>query len=185
MPTANTAQHTTAHLAGQPVDRDTHFDIERFLVREARLLDQERFHDWLALLTPDIRYLLPVQEVRYRKDHKPIGTATGTNIYDEDYSLLEMRVKRMDTGLVWFEDPKSSARRLITNIDAEWSQSPDEVDAYSTFLVYRNRRQRDETWLVGCREDRLRRTESGWKLAYRKILLDQRVVLDKNLHVFI
>jgi ethylbenzene dioxygenase subunit beta len=185
MSSSNAPQNTSASSAGRPVDRDTHFDIERFLVREARLLDQERFHEWLALLTPDIRYLLPVTEVRYRKDQKPIGTATGTNIYDEDYSLLEMRVKRMDTGLVWFEDPKSSARRLVTNIDAEWSHNDGEVDAYSTFLVYRNRRQRDETWLVGCREDRLRRTASGWKLAYRKILLDQRVVLDKNLHVFI
>jgi len=96
-----------------------------------------------------------------------------------------MRVKRMDTGLVWFEDPKSVARRLITNIDAEWSAREDEVDVYSTFLVYRNRRQRDETWLVGCREDRLRLTGAGWKLAERTILLDQRVVLDKNLHVFI
>ena len=171
--------------AGEPVDRDTHFAVERFLIREARLLDQGRLHEWLAMLTPDVRYRLPVQEVRYRKDQKPIGSATGTNVYDDDYRLLEMRVKRMDTGLVWFEDPKSVARRLITNIDAEWSARADEVDVYSTFLVYRNRRQRDEAWLVGCREDRLRLTDAGWKLADRTILLDQRVVLDKNLHVFI
>ena len=181
--TANAQQQNPR--AGEPVDRDTHFAIERFLVREARLLDQERLHEWLALLTPDIRYRLPVQEIRYRKDRKPIGSATGTNIYDDDYRLLEMRVRRMDTGLVWFEDPKSTARRLITNIDAEWSAREDEVDVYSTFLVYRNRRQRDETWLVGCREDRLRLTGAGWRLAERTILLDQRVVLDKNLHVFI
>ncbi len=172
-------------VAGQAVDRETHFDIERFLIREARLLDQERLHEWLELLTPDIRYLLPVNEIRYRDDTAAIGTATGTNIFDEDYRQLEMRVNRMDTKLVWFEDPKNIARRLITNIDAEWTEVTGEVDVYSTFLVYRNRRQRDETWLVGAREDRLRLTDDGWRLAGRTILLDQRVVLDKNLHLIL
>jgi 3-phenylpropionate/cinnamic acid dioxygenase small subunit len=167
------------------VDHQTHFEIERFISREARLLDQNRLHEWLKLLAPDIRYQLPVREVRYHKDNQPIGTATGTYIYDDDYALLEMRVKRMDTGLVWFEDPKNSSRRLITNIDAEWSEQTDEVDVYSTFLAYRNRRQNDETWLVGAREDRLRKTDQGWRLVKRLILLDQRVVQDKNLHVFL
>ena len=170
---------------GEPVDQQTHFEIERFLTREARLLDQERLHEWLALLAPDIRYQLPVQEVRYRNDTKPIGTGTGTYIYDDDYALLEMRVKRMDTGLVWFEDPKTASRRLITNIDAEWSDLENEVDVYSTFLAYRNRRQNDETWLVGAREDRLRKTSQSWRLAKRVILLDQRVIQDKNLHIFL
>jgi ethylbenzene dioxygenase subunit beta len=167
------------------VDRDTLHGIERFLIREARALDEERFHDWLAMLAPDIRYLLPIREVRYRKDTAPIGTATGTNIYDEDYAQLEMRIRRLDTGLVWFEDPRNSVRRVIANIDAVWADAPDEVQAWSNFIVYRNRRQRDETWLVGAREDRLRRADGTWKLARRTITLDQRVVLDKNLHVFL
>lgn len=181
----NAAENSASNQPGQPVDQQTHFEIERFLIREARLLDQERLHEWLALLTPDISYQLPVQEVRYRKDSQPIGSATGTYIYDDDYRLLEMRVNRMDTNMVWFEDPKTSNRRLITNIDAEWSDSADEVDVYSTFLAYRNRRQNDETLLVGAREDRLRKTDQGWRLAKRLIVLDQRVVQDKNLHLFL
>jgi len=180
-----TQPSTASTQAGQPVDQQTHFEIERFMVREARLLDQDRLHEWLELLAPDIRYQLPVQEVRYRKDTGPIGSATGTYIFDDDYKLLEMRVNRMDTNLVWFEDPKTSSRRLITNIDAEWSKQAGEIDAYSTFLTYRNRRQSDETWLVGAREDRLRKTDQGWRLVNRVILLDQRVVQDKNLHLFL
>ena len=183
--TDSAIENNSSTEAGQPVDQQTHFEVERFLIREARLLDQERLHEWLALLAPDIRYQLPVQEVRYRKDTKPIGSATGTYIYDDDYRLLEMRVKRMDTNMVWFEDPKTSNRRLIANIDAEWSDTDDEVDVYSTFLAYRNRRQNDETLLVGAREDRLRKTDEGWKLAKRVIVLDQRVVQDKNLHLFL
>ena len=142
-------------------------------------------HEWLQLLTADIRYQLPVQEVRYRDDTQPIGTGTGTYIYDDDLALLRMRVERMDTGLVWFENPRTSSRRLITNIDAERSEIDNEVDVYSTFLTYRNRRQSDQAWLVGAREDRLRKTDQGWKLAKRVVLLDQRVVQDKNLHLFL
>ncbi len=105
--TDQTQLSTGSTQAAQPVDQQTHFEIERFMVREARLLDQDRLHEWLELLAPDIRYQLPVQEVRYRKDTQPIGSATGTYIFDDDYKLLEMRVNRMDTNLVWFEDPKT------------------------------------------------------------------------------
>jgi 3-phenylpropionate/cinnamic acid dioxygenase small subunit len=31
-------------------------EVEQFLYREARLLDERRFHEWLELLTEDIRY---------------------------------------------------------------------------------------------------------------------------------
>ena len=30
--------------------------VEQFLYREARLLDERRFHDWLELFTEDLRY---------------------------------------------------------------------------------------------------------------------------------
>jgi 3-phenylpropionate/cinnamic acid dioxygenase small subunit len=30
--------------------------VTRFLYREARLLDERRFREWLALLTDDLRY---------------------------------------------------------------------------------------------------------------------------------
>ena len=44
------------------VDRELHFEIEQFLYREARLLDDGRFHDWLALFTDDARYFVPVRQ---------------------------------------------------------------------------------------------------------------------------
>ena len=38
------------------VDRDLAFEIEQFLYREARLLDAERYDEWLAMMAPDIHY---------------------------------------------------------------------------------------------------------------------------------
>ena len=48
-------------------------EVEQFLYREARLLDERRFYDWLELLTDDVRYWMPVQTNRYPVTSKAIS----------------------------------------------------------------------------------------------------------------
>ena len=171
--------------AGDPVSRELHFDIEQFLFREARLLDQERYQDWLGLLADDIRYRLPMRENRYRKDPRGPLQEKDTFIYNDTLKDLKDRVARLDTGIVWAEDPPLRIRRLITNVIAESADQAATFYVTSNFLVYRNRRQRDEAWLVGAREDYLRKVGNDFKIASRMIWLDQHVALDKNLYFFI
>lgn len=171
---------------GQAVDRDTHFEVERFLIREARLLNEHQPRRWLdTMVTPDIHYFLPVQEVRYEKDQAPIGSSPGAAIFNDNYQMLDIRIQRLETGIAWPEDPVSHLRRFITNIDAEWSGVENEVIAYSNIIVYRNRRQRDAATVYGGRRDCLRKVDSEWRLAARHITIDQRVILDKNLCYFL
>ena len=54
----------------------------------------------------------------------------------------------------------------------------------SRFLVYQNRVQYETQTFVGKRTDVLRRVDGEWKLARREIILDQNVLLAKNLTVF-
>ena len=54
----------------------------------------------------------------------------------------------------------------------------------SRFLVYRNRVETETDVLVGKREDLLRRVNGTFKIARRKIILDQSVLLAKNLTFF-
>jgi 3-phenylpropionate/cinnamic acid dioxygenase small subunit len=61
---------------------------------------------------------------------------------------------------------------------------PAEVEVKSRFLVYRNRVETETDVLVGKREDVLRRVDGGFKIARRKIILDQSVLLAKNLTFF-
>lgn len=171
-------------LSADWLDRDALFEVERFLYREARLLDAEAFRDWASLLDDDLRYRLPVREVRYRGDTAAIGSAGGTDIFDATRAELLERIAKLETGMVWFEDPPSSIRRVISNVDAAWEVRDERIRAWSNFIIYRNRRQRDESWLVGTREDVLRVTDAGLRLVERTVVLDQRVVLDKNLHIF-
>ena len=64
------------------------------------------------------------------------------------------------------------------------SPSPAEVAVKCRFLIYRNRVETETDILVGKREDLLRRAGDGWQIARRKIILDQNVLLTKNLTFF-
>jgi 3-phenylpropionate/cinnamic acid dioxygenase small subunit len=64
------------------------------------------------------------------------------------------------------------------------SVSPAEVGVKSRFLIYRNRVETETDVLVGKREDVLRRVDGGFKIARRRIVLDQSVLLAKNLTFF-
>ena len=65
------------------------------------------------------------------------------------------------------------------------SAAPSEVTVRCRFLVYRNRVETETDLLVGKREDVLRRVDGRWKIARRMVILDQSVLLAKNLTFFI
>ena len=171
--------------------------VEQFLYREARLLDERRFHDWLDLFTDDLRYWMPVRTSRYPKRSRAIVILDEERyveaelaqegelaLLDETKQSLSMRIARLDTGMAWAEDPPSRTRHLITNIEVEAGDTDAELTVYSNFLVYRTRGETEQDFFVGQREDILRSVAGAWKIARRKIVLDQNVLLPKNISIF-
>lgn len=160
-------------------------EVEQFLFEEAALLDDGKFHEWLGILTDDIHYWMPTRYNRTRREREhEFSKPNEVAFFDEDKSSLAMRVKRLDTGMAWAEDPPSRTRHLVTNVQVRRRSAADEFDVTSSFLLYRTRLETDLNLFAGRREDMLRRTRDGWRIARRKILLDQNVVLAKNLSVF-
>ena len=179
------------------MDQDTVRDIEQFMYQEARLLDTRRLHEWLELWTEDTHYWVPVRTTRYPRISKAISIADQERyiedeiskedelaILDEDKDSLERRVARLDTGMAWAEDPPSRTRHLITNIEVHETDKSDEVKVFSNFLMYRTRGETEQDFYVGCREDTLRRDGDSWKISRRKAVLDQNVLLAKNVSNF-
>jgi 3-phenylpropionate/cinnamic acid dioxygenase small subunit len=163
---------------------DTLHEIEHFYYREARLFGQKRFREWLEqMVAPEIHYYLPIVEDRLKADRRPPPEFPPA-IFDDDYKDLDERIARLETNLVWSEDPPSQIRHLITNIEAYSTDEPGHFEAYSNFLVYRRRRERDEATFVGEREDLLRRQNGEFKLVRRKLFLAQRVITHTNLYLF-
>lgn len=172
-------------------------EVEQFLYREARLLDERRLHEWLELFTEDVRYWMPVSSTRYPAVSKAIGAIDQMPspgpvavqedelaIFDETKATLRARVARLDTGMAWAEDPPSRTRHLISNIEVEEGEAPSELKVYSNYLVYRTRGEIEQDWYIGRREDILRRVDGAWRIARRKIVLDQNVLLAKNVSIF-
>jgi 3-phenylpropionate/trans-cinnamate dioxygenase subunit beta len=172
-------------------------EVEQFLYREARLLDERRFHDWLLLLTDDLRYFMASRSNRYPKASKAItildrdryveddiGREDELAILDETKETLAARVARLDTGMAWAEDPPSRTRHFVANIEVEPGDTESEVKVYCNFIVYRSRAQSEEDFYVGARQDLLRRVAGQWKIAQRRLVLDQNVLSAKNVSVF-
>ena len=170
----------------RPVSTELLSEVEQLYYREARLMNQKRHREWLeTMVDPEIHYWLPITEDRFVKDRRPPPPPDDPAIFNDHLEDLELRIARLETGLVWMEDPPSRIRHLLSNIEAFHTDDDALLLAYSNFHIYRNRRQRDESNLVGGREDLLRRDSEGrLKIYRRKINLDQRVVLDKNLYFF-
>lgn len=162
-------------------------EVADFLYQEADLLDERRYHEWLGLLADDYQYSVPLRmNVRYEDVADREDTRAGSEIcwFDEDKGTAELRVAQLATGQHWAEEPVSRVSHLVTNVRLESSELP-EVDVSCRFVVYRNRVSDETDFLVGRRRDRLRRTPDGWQVVRRRLLLDQSVLLAKNLSVFV
>jgi 3-phenylpropionate/cinnamic acid dioxygenase small subunit len=171
--------------------------VEQLLYREARLLDERRFHEWLELFTDDVRYWMHGRSNRYPKVSKAIVILDPDRYSEEDLSgedelaildeskeTLSRRIARLETGMAWAEEPRSRTRHLIGNIEVEAGETASELKVYSNFMVYRSRAETEQDFYVGARQDVLRHVDGAWKIARRKIILDQNVLLAKNVSIF-
>jgi 3-phenylpropionate/cinnamic acid dioxygenase small subunit len=161
-------------------------EVEQFLYREAELLDERRYEEWLALLTDDVHYLMPLRRNVPHDETEREFTRGGVDVnwFDEGKDTLVRRVRQILTGIHWAEEPPSRICHMVSNVQV-LRATPAEVEVKSRFLVYRNRVETETDLLVGKREDLLRRVEGGLRLARRRIVLDQSVLLAKNLTFFI
>ena len=157
------------------------FEVEEFLYREASLLDERRLDEWLALLTDDIHYWMPIRRTTTASDVANEFTKPGdTAFFDDDKTTLALRVQRLGVGRAWAEDPPSRTRRLVTNVRII-SVDGSELTVSANFQLYRTRLNSEEDSWVGRREDVLRRQDGALLLARRHIYLEQTVILSQNM----
>ncbi len=184
---SNLAQPVTITTPEQTLERLLfEREVERFLYREAELLDDRRFNDWIELVADDIHYHMPVRRnVKFGEQARENSSSDSEiSWFDEGKRTLAGRVRQINTGLHWAEEPSSRVRHVISNIQVGELQG-DEVPVRSNFFVWSNRLHDEVNVFVGARHDILRRDpDTGWKIARRLILLDQNVLLSKVITTF-
>lgn len=178
---------TTTNLHEQDVvNRDTAYEIEVFLKREARLLDSERYDEWLAMLADDIHYWMPAIESRRRAQHGGASYLPHRMAFFDDYlEHLQKRVARFKQPTAWAEDPPTRHTHVISNIEAYHGEHAGEYLVHSTFVNYRSRVETDNDLLIGRRTDVIRRTDGGLRLARRKVVITQSLLQAKNINTFL
>ena len=166
------------------------YQVEEFLYQEAEILDERRFEEWLDLLTDDVRYWMPMRRnVKFGELEREF-TREGQDInwFDEGKDTLTRRVNQILTGVHWAEEPLSRICHTVSNVQVLQAtpsvSEPTDVAVKCRFFIYRNRVETETDLLVGKREDVLRKVNGSWKIAQRKVVLDQNILLAKNLTFF-
>lgn len=166
-------------------------EIEEFLSEEASMLDERRFREWLDTLADDLVYFMPMMfNVKFGEHAVREKTRLEKDMswFNEDKWTLTKRAEQILTGVHWAEEPLSRVCHLVTNVRltsiGQNAAGEIEVGAQSRFLIYQNRCEHEEYIFVGSRDDIIRKTATGWKLARREITIYQNVLLAKNLTIF-
>jgi biphenyl 2,3-dioxygenase subunit beta len=168
------------------MDSELRHRVEDFLYLEAELLDDRKLREWLDLFTDDVRYWMPIRHnpLERPQDLSEELAQPGEGYYfDDNKKTLRIRVERVYAKNAWAEVPPSRTRHLISNFRIKRDHGV-EVEVHSNFIVYRTRMEADQDMFVGTRQDLLRRTDGGFKIAKRTIILDQAVLSAKNISVF-
>jgi benzoate/toluate 1,2-dioxygenase beta subunit len=103
-------------------------EFRRLLEREARLLDQLRYEDWLAMYASECIYWVP-STPDAGDPRREIA------IMFDDRRRLEDRIYRLRTGFAWSQAPASRTVRLITNVEVFSTERDDARMLRSNFLI--------------------------------------------------
>lgn len=144
------------------VSRDLQHQVEQFLYHEAKLLENRRFDEWLALLTRDITYWVP----NAREDSDLSDEAM---ISYEGYDELRARTVRLQHPLNPTQKPPPRTRHFITNVCAETDDTGD-LHVQCNLLVYVSKDGK-VVHHPGASEYRLREEDGAWRIAFKKVYL--------------
>ena len=135
---------------------------EQFLLREARLLDEARFDDWLALFTPEAWYWVPIEPDQADRFET-------VSLINDDRRLLETRVRRLASPRMYSQEPRSRTSRIIGNVTIEDADG-DFCTVRSKFVMIEFRREQQRIF-AGTALHRLAQTDGRIMIAWKRINL--------------
>ena len=156
-------------------------EAEKFLYREARLLDEGKLEEWLSLFSEDGVYWLPMSG-----DGDP--DSEPSILYD-DARMLAKRVHQIVREPRFAQRPPSRTLHLISNVEVQEDDAAQHHPAVirCNLVVFELRPgNRDQNglgaprWLAGRCEYRLQNRD-GWRIVLKKVLLLDRDLPIKNL----
>jgi 3-phenylpropionate/cinnamic acid dioxygenase small subunit len=137
----------------------------QLIAHEARLLDEKRYDDWLALFADDGRYWVPLQGALQDEG------AAHNALADEDRLLLKLRIERLKSPRAHSQHPASRCQHVL-QASTVMRDDPDICELRTPFLYIEARGERHVT-LAGSCFHRLVKVGSAWRIRLKRVdLLD-------------
>jgi 3-phenylpropionate/cinnamic acid dioxygenase small subunit len=150
-----------------------HAEVSELLFREARLLDAQRWDDWLELYCEDAVFWVPAFTMAGAYTEQP--EAELNFIYMAGRSGLEERVFRLNTGISLSSTPLPRTRHMVGMVMVD-GESGDTVLAFANCQVSVFTEIRGQQLRASSYEYRLRRTGDRLRIAQKKVLLLETVI---------
>jgi len=154
-------------MSARPIPRDASVAldvVERFLYREARLLDERRFEEWRELFAEDGVYWMPSRHDQTSPDD------TVSILYD-DRAMMAARITRLRHPEVHVQSPFSHTVHMVSNVELE--PQPDAGGAHvvhAAFLMAEYRME-EPRWYSGRYLYHLARSGEDFRIRSKKVVL--------------
>ncbi len=162
--------------------QEAFFIAQEFLAREAKLLDERQLDEWFATLHDEIVYCVPIREAmtEYADEH-----AGGGYRIRDNKALIDIRIKRQNSGFAWAEVPPSRTTRVVGSLLVD-VLGDDHLAVESALIMYRQRGHDQVGEIVPVRrQDELKITPEGVKLFKRTAYIAEVRLTTNNLGVFL
>ena len=135
---------------------------EIFLIREARLLDERRFREWMDLFTDDSIYWVPATPGQ----ESPLDRAS---LFYDDRQLMRTRIDRLEHPLIHVQTPPSQTVHLVGNVLVdELDDGKGEYALSSSVIMVEYRLDRQRIF-AGRQTHRLRRVGQALRIAHKRV----------------
>src|SRR5438132_5381558 len=144
-----------------PNGHDTQHAVEQFLYRQAELLDEKRWQDYIDLFAEDGMYWMPPEPSHATWDGMPA-------IFAEDKNLMTVRMKRVLHPDAWSQRPLWGTNHVVGNVVVERESPNGDVVARSRFHMMELRRD-DVRHFAGLYIHHLKKTKDGYRIKLQRV----------------
>jgi 3-phenylpropionate/cinnamic acid dioxygenase small subunit len=138
--------------------------FETFLYEEARLLDERRFRDWMALFAEDGTYWVPA----VANQDSPF---TKVSLFYDDRALMKTRVDRLEHPRIHIQSPPSRTAHLISNVILEAADDATGDYTVSSTVIMVEYRDEQQRMFAGQQIHRLQRATGGFRIVQKRVNL--------------
>jgi 3-phenylpropionate/cinnamic acid dioxygenase small subunit len=136
-------------------------DAEQFLYRQAALLDDKQWRDWIDLFSHDGIYWMPPDASYQTWDGQPA-------IFAEDKNLMAVRMGRVLHPDAWSQRPQWGTNHVVSNVVIDKAAKNGDLVVRSRFHMLEMRRD-DIRHFAGQYTHHLKKVKGGYRIKLQRV----------------